>query len=253
MNFPCIFPITIICLVLHSCSTPPPNNLKIGEFRNIEAKERTIEVTGSADMNIEADEIIFSIGIQEYFEEEFQKNKLWQDYKTKVPLKKIEKILFSKLDAIGINRSDITIENIGDQWGGDGRKFNQSKDFNIKVTNFNLIERLTSIEEFKGLQYLKIQELKNKHIEKFRRELKIKALQAAKEKAEYLVESLDKKVGDIVTIKEVPMDFNYSNYYKADLISNRSLSWGPNSNPEEKPNYRSIGLKYDIQATFEIK
>lgn len=227
--------------VLFSCSTEPAPTIKIGEIRNIEARERTIDVSGTAEKIVDADEIIFSIGIQEYYKEEFMKGKKWQDYKTKVSIAGIEQTLFSKLEAIGINPKDVTVESIGEYWGGEGRKFNQSKHYSIKITDFDLVERLTNIKQFKGLEYLRIQEMKNKDIEQIRKDLKIEALKAAKEKAQYLVESMDKQIGDVISINENSSNHNYV-YFNA-----------TSDNSGEKPNYRSIHVTSSIQATFEIK
>ncbi|MGM0622080.1 MAG: SIMPL domain-containing protein, partial [Bacteroidota bacterium] len=60
-------------------------------------ENRFIEVRGTAEMEVQPDEMMLSITIQEYFEEEFQKNKEPEDYKTKVPLAKIEDGLIKSL------------------------------------------------------------------------------------------------------------------------------------------------------------
>lgn len=54
---------------------------------------RFIEVTGSAEMKIEPDEIRFQIGIEEYWKEEFEKGKEYKDFVTKISLADIEREL----------------------------------------------------------------------------------------------------------------------------------------------------------------
>ena len=58
---------------------------------------RYIEVKGEAEIEIEPDEIKYVIGIEEYWEEEFEKKKEFKDYKTK-----IEKAVGTILIAYGL-------------------------------------------------------------------------------------------------------------------------------------------------------
>ena len=106
--------LTTMAALLLSCGRP--NTVDIGEFKSIEAKERTIQVTGSADMEIIPDQIEFLIKIEEYYEEEFQKGKSQKSYNTKVPIKKIEEDLLGKLKSIGISEKQIIVQDIGNYW-----------------------------------------------------------------------------------------------------------------------------------------
>ena len=60
-------------------------------------EQRYIEVTGSAELEVEADEIIFAITYSEYWLEEFQLGTKYEDYRTKYPMEKIEEQLLSTL------------------------------------------------------------------------------------------------------------------------------------------------------------
>ena len=53
--------------------------------------QRFIEVTGSSEISVEPDEILFIIRIQEYWREEFEKKTKEDDYTTKIPIAYIEK------------------------------------------------------------------------------------------------------------------------------------------------------------------
>ena len=55
--------------------------------------ERYIEVTGTSEMEVVPDEIHYLIEIQEYFEEEFDGVSKPEQYKTKVPITRIEQEL----------------------------------------------------------------------------------------------------------------------------------------------------------------
>ena len=65
------------------------------------APQRFIEVTGSSEISIEPDEILFIIRIQEYWREEFEKKTKEEDYRTKIPIAYIEKDLLARLQRLG--------------------------------------------------------------------------------------------------------------------------------------------------------
>jgi hypothetical protein len=70
-------------------------------------QERFIEVTGSAEMLIEPDEIIFYIGLAEYWENEFKAAPPNMSKGEKVKILDIEQQLLKDLKNIGISKKDI--------------------------------------------------------------------------------------------------------------------------------------------------
>lgn len=89
-------------------------------------------------------------------------------------------------------------------------------------------------------------------MEAFRKEVKIKATQSAKEKASYLAESIGEKVKRAILIEEVntdgypvPMMMKMSNM--AGAMSNDEGYGGDSSMPFEK-----IKIRYEIRAEFEL-
>lgn len=211
---------------------------------------RYIEVTGSAEMEIEPDEIRFVIGIKEYWEEEFSSKKPeFERYKTKVPIAAIESGLLKSLKEAGIPESDISVREIGNYWRYPGKEFLIGKQMEIVVHDFNRISALLEKVDMKGIDYMGIGELRNKDIENHRREVKIRALQAAQEKAAYMVQSMGKELGEILHIKEVDPQLPY---YPgpAGIHSNVALSSPESASADQ---IRKIKLRYEIEARFEIK
>lgn len=240
-----------ISFVLFSCSQQPNNRLTIGEFKSITTQERTIQVVGSSEMEITPDDFEFIIEIREYFEEEFQKNKQWGDYKTKVPLKKIEKKLFKKLNRLGIRTSEIMTVGVGNHWRYEGKSIQTNKEFRIKIEDEELINRLISNLDMRGLESISLGELKSKKIQKYRMEVKKEALKSAKSKAESLLETVGKKTGEIISVKELKNEephFNWFYSYKSPT-SNSTVSDG---NAAENNSFNKIKLRFEIEATFEI-
>lgn len=97
--------------------------------------QRYIEVTGSSEISIDPDEILFIIRIKEYWKEEFEKKAKEDNYKTKIPIAYIEKELLSKLQKIGITPQDITVQEVGEYWRQRGKDFLIGKQFEIRLTD----------------------------------------------------------------------------------------------------------------------
>ena len=209
---------------------------------------RYIEVTGSSEMEVEPDEIKFIIGIQEYWEEEFEKGKEFKDYKTKVPIDLIESNLLKDLKTVGIDKKQIIIKEVGNYWRYKGKEFLISKQFEITLYDFNKVNEITTVINTKGIDYMRIGELKNKDLTEYRKEVKINALKAAKEKAAYLLESLNKECGDIISIVEIDNDTPV--WRPQAMTSNTIMASSDDSGVD---NFKKIKLRYEIKAKFEIK
>lgn len=226
-------------LLSYSLATAQPTDNFLGKY---------IEVTGSAEMEIEPDEIRFIIGIEEYWEEEFNRDSKFEDYKTKVPIKAIENDLMKVLTGIGIQKENIFVREIGNYWRYKGKEFLVSKQIELILQDFKVIDKIIDAMDNKGIDYMRIGSLINKDITKYRKQVKAEALIAAKEKAAYLLETLGKSLGDVMSITEIEDDRNY--WSPPSLTSNTIMSTPDNSSIG---NLRKIKLRYEIKAKFGIK
>ena len=208
---------------------------------------RYIEVTGSSETEIIPDEIHFMITIMEYGQEEFEKKSKPEDYQTKVPVNEIEHNLMSALKQAGIAPSDIQTKEVGDYWRERGKDFLISKTFDIKLQNPDQINRIIQTVNTKGIQSMNIGELKNKDLQKYRKQGKIEALKAARQKADYLVAAMGQKLGNVLRIVE-PEERSFSYFQPQSAMSNVAIP-SYDSNPE---NFRTIKLRYQMTARFEI-
>ena len=208
---------------------------------------RYIEVTGSSETGIIPDEIHFMITIKEYWQEEFEKKSKPEDYQTKVPVNEIEHNLMSALKQAGIAPSDIQTKEVGDYWRERGKDFLISKTFDIKLQNPDQINRIIQTVNTKGIQSMNIGELKNKDLQEYRKQGKIEALKAARQKADYLVAAMGQKLGNVLRIVE-PEERSFSYFQPQSAMSNVAIP-SYDSNPE---NFRTIKLRYQMTARFEI-
>lgn len=207
-----------------------------------QTNERYIEVTGTSEIEIIPDKIHYLIEIREYFEEEFDGKSKPEEYRTKVPLSKIEQGLRESLTEAGIPQNAIRTQEIGDYWRQQGQDFLVSKKFDITLTDFNQINEIVKRIDTKGVHYMRIGELENKEILAYHQKGKIEALKAAQKKATYLVEALGKKLGDVIRIVEEGSG-NAFQFAQSNVLSSNAASF---------ENFRTIKKNYSMQVRFEI-
>ena len=209
----------------------------LGSFMNAqEVKKNAIEVTGVAEMEIEPDEIIFSIGIK-------------ADNKNE--LADTEKKLFETLKNAGVKNEDIKFKSMYQNTYAKTGKFTKNYQFkaNAKADLGKIFEDLNQ----KWVSNLNIAEVKNTKIADFRKTVKINALKAAKEKADYLLESMGKKAGsplEIVEIEDYTSDTVLPVAYRGKMNSIMEMADAATGNSFE--NIENIKLKYSIKTRYEI-
>jgi uncharacterized protein len=212
--------------------------LSFGSLINAqEIKKNAIEVTGIAEMEVEPDEIIFNIGIKGD-----NKNQLADN----------EKLLFETLKNSGVKNEDIKFKTMYQNIYSKTKIFTKNFQFKVnkKADIGNLFENLNQ----KWITNLNIAEIKNTKIADFRKTVKINALKAAKEKADYLLESIGKKVGnplEIVEIEDYTSDMVLPVAYKS-RVANVQLEAADSGIDYSFDNIENIKLKYSIKTKYEI-
>ena len=138
-----------------------------------ESDGKYIEVTGSSEIEVVPDEIHFLIQIKEYWQEEDTNKE--EDFRTKVPLAMIEKDLRRSLRKIGIADDAIRTQEIGDYWRQRGKEFLIGKQLDIRFTDFEKINAVIKKIDTKGIESMRIGELKHKDLPNYRKQGKIEA------------------------------------------------------------------------------
>lgn len=202
-----------------------------------EIKKNFIEVTGVAEMELEPDEIIFNIGIKAD-----NKNQLADN----------EKLLIETLKKSGIKNEDIKFKSMYQNLYLKTTRFTKSFQFkaNAKTNISKLFEDLNQ----KWVSNLNIAEVKNTKIADFRKTVKINALKAAKEKADYLLGSISKKSGDpieIIEIEDYMSDSVLPVAYKS-KTANIQLEIADQNVDYSFDNIENIKLKYSIKTKYQI-
>ncbi|WP_423146988.1 SIMPL domain-containing protein [Rubrolithibacter danxiaensis] len=207
---------------------------------------RRIEVIGSAEAEVTPDIIYISISLKEYFKDNSNKKK--------VIIEDLEKQLQSAVLNAGIPKENFTINNISSyNYTWEKKKnpdFLASKQYRIKVTDLTKLNQIIGSVDSRGIEYTNIDSYDYSKIESLKKDLKVKALQAAKAKAAYLAEAVNEKIGSALEIQEInnesyPQPIYRSNYMmKADAAEAGAM-------PDV--DFKKIKLNYQMRAVFELK
>jgi len=210
---------------------------------------RTITVTGSAEMEIVPDEIYVQVDLKEY-------DKKGQG---KISIDKIQKDFLNTVKALGIPDSAISIAGYdgynGNPWWRKKNKKDElyaSISYQLKLKSSKQVDDVVDRLDDNATQNFFIQRTASSKIEELRKQLKMQAIRAAKEKATYLAEAIDEKIGVAVTINE-PMEY-YTPYVRNLRVANKMMETQQDQTGNAAPvDFTKIKLKYDITVVFALQ
>ncbi len=210
---------------------------------------KKIEVYGQAEEEITPDEIYFSITLKEY----------QNDNKEKMKIEQLERALYNTIKDLGIKKDDFRIENVyGYNYDWYRKKkpqreeFLASKKYSIKFGDLNQVNELLASIDAKGIQSTNVDRYSHSKIEQYRKDLKIKALQNAKEKAGYLLQGLDERLGGILEVQEIDTGGDAPPVYYRQA---RGMAMASADMAESSPeiDFQKIKLSSRMRAVFEIQ
>ena len=209
---------------------------------------RKVEVSGSAETEVTPDIIYVSISLKEYFRD--------NNNKKKVEIDELEKQLQSAVLKAGIPKENFTINNISSYnyiWEKKKNpEFLARKQYRLKVTDLTKFNQILGAVDSRGIEYTNIESYDYSKIESVKKDLKIKALQAAKEKANYLAEAVNDKLGDALEIQEINNEIYPQPIYRANaMYKTESMAMDAAGMPEI--DFKKIKLNYQMRAVFELK
>ncbi|HTN22161.1 MAG TPA: SIMPL domain-containing protein [Pelobium sp.] len=208
--------------------------------QNVDLRKK-IEVNGTAETEVTPDEIYIGISLKEYM-----------DGKKKVSIEELESQLQKAVAKAGIAQEDFMINNISaytNYW--DKKKdptFLASKQYSIKVKDLNKFNTVISGVDAKGIASTNIERYAYSKEDELKKELKIKALRQAKEKATYLVESIGDKLYQVLEINE-----SENNNYPQPIYRTAMLKTEAFADSAPPIDFKKIKLSVNIRAVFEIK
>lgn len=220
-------------------------------------KEHTVKVMGTAEMEVVPDEIYLAVTLKEYVKD-----------KKKYTIEELEKGLVSFVTkSIAVPQADIKMDNMNAYIMSLRRKNKEeivSKSYEIKFRNSEQVYMLYSVMDSLGISMARVSRYSHSKMDEYKKQIKINAIKAAKDKAGYLLEAIGSKAGKAVSVTEmsglVSVDdgIGNDNYYGfRGNVSNVSQSYIEFNDYSRKDigdmvGGKTIKLRYEISAEFEI-
>jgi len=209
---------------------------------------KTINVSGSSEMEIVPDEIYAVIVLKEYEKRGTGK----------IDLEKIKAAFLANTKAIGLPDSAVTIaqyEGTNYEWWRKKKKSDElmaSISYQIKFTNSKKMDELVEKLDDDATQSFQVVRVSHSKIQEYRKQLKIQAVKAAKEKGAYLAAAIDEKLGEAVTITEPgeAMTFDYRNLVSNNMVYKAEEAENAGGADVE---FKKIKLRFEINVVFALK
>jgi uncharacterized protein len=205
--------------------------------------KNSISVSGSAEMEVVPNEIFVGIILRERLVN-----------REKLSIESQEEKMKTELKNAGFDLKNLSLADAGANFTrlrGSKRDVIASRRYTLKVATVEELNQAFDIFDKLDIQEADVLRVHHTEMEKYRKEIKIKAIQAAKAKAEYLLEAIGEKLGKPLEIVELddyndisPLFRNQTanvNYYQDAVAAPEAIS------------FQKIKIRYSIKAKFEIK
>ncbi len=215
-------------------------------------KQKTINVSGLAEMEVVPDEVYVQVELREY------------DKKggSKIDIDAIKNDFLKAALSIGLTENDISMQ--GYQ-GWDGNlwiyKKNKKKNpdlkasitYQVKLSGTKKMDELVQKLDDEATQNFFISRVSHSKIQEFKKQLKIQAVKAAREKANYLADALDEKAGEALTINEP----NEINPFPQPMYANVRMEAkaAADAGNEQMPNidFKKMKFQYEVNVVFALR
>ena len=205
-----------------------------------------IEVVGKSEMEVSPDMIYLKVLLDE------------KDTKNKETLSELEAKMVATLEGIGIDtKKDLLIKDISSNFKYyllTRNKILLSKEYQILVHYGKTASQvLLSLEDI-GISNVSIDRVDHSQIVQYRKEVKVNAIKAGKDKAESLALAINQNVGRALYIQEHD---NMQDYQISNNMMIRGMSskmYGSNAaSPALDFEFEKIKISYSILCRFELK
>ena len=207
---------------------------------------KKITVSGVAEAEVTPDIIYVGISLKEYFKDNNNKNR--------IDITTLENQLFRAVQQAGLSKESLTVNSLSSYATRDKKKnpeFLASKQYRLKVNDLNRYNDIIAAIDPKGIAYTNIESYDYSKIDRLKLELKVKALQNAKQKANFMVESIGDKLGSALDIQEINNEV-YPQAYRANTMMMKS-SAADAAESSAEIDFKQIKLSYTVNVVFEIK
>ena len=212
--------------------------------------KNNVEVTGHAEVEVDADEFYFSISLKEFYEDE-------KNQKNKVEISTLEKQILQAVSKAGLNKEDLKVAAIGGvQYNWEKKKipatFLETKQYELKVNSVEKLDGILAFVNSRGINHAYISKVEYSGKEALEKSLKVQALKAAKDKANYMVEALDEKLGSAIFVQDLNEYNSVQPVYMRMAKASPAAMEASDEMYSSPVNYKKIKMSARVKVIFEI-
>lgn len=213
-------------------------------------RQKVINVSGMAEMEVVPDEIYVQITLREYAKKGSQKT----------DIENIRNKFIKAALSIGIPETDISVQ--GYQ-GWDGNywlyKKNNKKNpdmlasitYQVKLASTRKMDELVAKLDDEATENFFISKVSHSKLQEFKKQLKIQAVKAAKEKAMYLSEAIGENVGEAIVINDPTEMGNYPRPMYSNVMMKQANAEGDQA--AANIDFKKLKLQFEVSVTFALK
>jgi uncharacterized protein YggE len=207
---------------------------------------KTISVNGSADMEITPDEIYVLVTLKEYEKKGTGK----------IGLEKIKTDFLNSCKHVGLPDSAITISS----YEGSIVKRKRSKEelyatisYQIKFNSIKKIDELVNLLDDEATPNFDVVRVSHSKMQEYRKQVRILAIKAAKEKAAYLTEAVGENLGVAVTITEGNPQIFQPGYFSQASFANTMENARAEDSTAPGIDFKKIKVFMEVNVVFSIR
>lgn len=202
-----------------------------------------IEVNGNGEMEVVPDEIYVSITIRERSTNKKTISVEEQEQNLKTALKSL-KVDLKNLSVSGANADFVRVD-----WRKKG--VITEKQYSLRLSNATVLGQVFTELDKLEITDSYVSHVQHSKIDSLRKVVKIMAIKAAKNKADYLLAAIGEKTGKVLIVRE-----NDAAYYPQPIWANvrKSEDYNSGSEPPADPiDFKKIKVESSIYAKFGIQ
>lgn len=214
-------------------------------------KQRTINVSGHSELEITPDEIYVQIELREYNKKNGEK----------VDIEGIRNQFLAAAKSMGIADTDVVIQGYSG-WDGNYWWYQKNKKKNpdlkagityeVKVKSVDEMDKLVDKLDDQATQNFYLSRTSHSNMDSIKKQLRVQAIQAARDKAIYLAAALGNNVGQALIINDPNENNDFPRpMYAANMMMKAEAA--DQAAPPMNVDFKKIKIQYDANVVFELK
>lgn len=210
----------------------------------INQQKSYIEVLGTATQEVKPDKIDLSIILSEKNNATAENNLEKQE----LNLKKI-------LSQMSVPSSQLSLADIASEIIKEKRKdetIQRTKEYYLRLSSAEQVSAILAKLAESNIKEVRIISIDHSKIDSIRKEVRIAAIKAAKDKAIYLTTAIDEKIEKALEIHEEPTAYRYTPFAQLNM-ANSTLNDAEPAAGQSETNFKTFTVTYTIYIKYSLR